>query len=92
MWHYLGTKYLDFRRENNSTPGVLIKEIWYSYAKSFNIISYSFRLQAMMQAGRKDLYLYILIQVIIIVIIAIIVNIIIIILIVIIIITSLRTT
>ena len=27
LWHYLGTKHLDFRRENNSTPGVLIKEI-----------------------------------------------------------------
>ena len=21
LWHYLGTKYLDFRHENNSTPG-----------------------------------------------------------------------
>ena len=29
-WHYLGTKHLDFRHENNSTPGVLIKEIQYS--------------------------------------------------------------
>ena len=28
LWHYLGTKQLDFRQENNSTPGVLIKEIW----------------------------------------------------------------
>ena len=27
LWHYLGTFNLDFRRENNSTPGVLIKEI-----------------------------------------------------------------
>ena len=29
LWHYLGTYNLDFRRENNSTPGVLIEEIWY---------------------------------------------------------------
>ena len=29
LWHYLGTKHLDFRHENNSTPGILIKEIWY---------------------------------------------------------------
>ena len=29
MWHCLGTKCLDFRQENNSTPGVLINEIWY---------------------------------------------------------------
>ena len=29
LWHYLGTKHLDFRCENNSNPGVLIKEIWY---------------------------------------------------------------
>ena len=28
-WHYLGTYNLDFRRENNSTPGVLIEEIRY---------------------------------------------------------------
>ena len=27
LWHYLGTNNLDFRRENNSTPGVLIEEI-----------------------------------------------------------------
>ena len=27
LWHYLGTKRLDFRHENNSTPGVLIEEI-----------------------------------------------------------------
>ena len=27
LWHYLGTKHLDFRHEHNSTPGVLIKEI-----------------------------------------------------------------
>ena len=25
LWHYLGTYNLDFRRENNSTPGVLIE-------------------------------------------------------------------
>ena len=31
LWHYLGTKYLDFRSKNNSTPGVLIKEIWYVF-------------------------------------------------------------
>ena len=30
LWHYLGTKHLDFRRENNGIPGVLIKEIWYA--------------------------------------------------------------
>ena len=30
LWHYLGTYNLDFRRENNSTPGVLIKEIRYT--------------------------------------------------------------
>ena len=29
LWHYLGTYNLDFRRENNSTPGVLIEEILY---------------------------------------------------------------
>ena len=29
LWHYLGTYNLDFRRENNSTPGVLIEEIRY---------------------------------------------------------------
>ena len=27
LWHCLGTKYLGFRHESNSTPGVLIKEI-----------------------------------------------------------------
>ena len=27
LWHYLGTYNLDFRHENNSTPGVLIEEI-----------------------------------------------------------------
>ena len=27
LWHYLVTKYLDFRLDNNRTPGVLIKEI-----------------------------------------------------------------
>ena len=26
LWHYLGTKCLDFMGENNSTPGVLIEE------------------------------------------------------------------
>ena len=26
LWHYLGTKHLDFRCESNSTPGVLIEE------------------------------------------------------------------
>ena len=29
LWHYLGTYNLDFRHENNSTPGVLIEEIRY---------------------------------------------------------------
>ena len=29
LWHYLGTKCLDHRYENNSTPEVLIKEVWY---------------------------------------------------------------
>ena len=29
LWHYLGTYNLDFRHENNSTLGVLIKEIRY---------------------------------------------------------------
>ena len=29
MWHYLDTKCLYFRCENNSTLGVLIEEIWY---------------------------------------------------------------
>ena len=29
LQHYLGTKHLDFRRENNSTSGILIQEIWY---------------------------------------------------------------
>ena len=27
LWHYLDTKQLDFSHENDSTPGVLIKEI-----------------------------------------------------------------
>ena len=26
LWHYVGTKSLDFRCENNSTPGVLIEK------------------------------------------------------------------
>ena len=26
LWHYLGTKRLDYRHENYSTPGVLIEE------------------------------------------------------------------
>ena len=30
LWHYLGTKHLGFEHENNSTPGVLIKEIRYT--------------------------------------------------------------
>ena len=30
LWHYLGTSNLDFRHENNSTPGVLIEEIRYT--------------------------------------------------------------
>ena len=29
LWDYLGTKHLDFRRDVNTTPGVLIKEIQY---------------------------------------------------------------
>ena len=29
LWYYVGTKCSDYRRENNSTLGVLIKEIWY---------------------------------------------------------------
>ena len=29
LWYYLGTKHLDFRHENNSTPGVLIEDIQY---------------------------------------------------------------
>ena len=29
LWYYLGTKQLDLRCESNSTPGVLIEEIWY---------------------------------------------------------------
>ena len=33
LWHYLGTKHLDYRHENNSTPGVLIKEIQQLYGK-----------------------------------------------------------
>ena len=28
LWHYLGMKHLDFKRDNNSTSGVLIEEIW----------------------------------------------------------------
>ena len=31
LWYYLCTKHLDFRYEDNSTPGMLIKEIWYTY-------------------------------------------------------------
>ena len=27
LWYYFGTKHLDFRHENNSTPGVLIEEL-----------------------------------------------------------------
>ena len=34
LWHYLGTNNLDFRRENNSTPGVLIEEIRYSKSQT----------------------------------------------------------
>ena len=34
LWQYLGTKHLDFRRENNSTPGVLIKKILYIHTHS----------------------------------------------------------
>ena len=30
LWHYLGKKHLEFRHENNSTPGILIKEIRYT--------------------------------------------------------------
>ena len=30
LWHYLNTNLLDFRHENNSTPGVLIEEIRYN--------------------------------------------------------------
>ena len=30
LWHYLGTYNLNFRHENNSTPGVLIEEIQYA--------------------------------------------------------------
>ena len=26
LWHYLGTTHLDFRCENNSTPGVAINQ------------------------------------------------------------------
>ena len=33
LWHYLGTYNLDFRHENNSTPGVLIEEIRYATLK-----------------------------------------------------------
>ena len=29
LWHYLDTKYLNFRHENNSTPGLLVEEIRY---------------------------------------------------------------
>ena len=28
LWQYLGTKGLKFTHENNSTPGILIEEIW----------------------------------------------------------------
>ena len=31
LWHYLGTKSLDFRCENNNTPRVIIEEIRYLY-------------------------------------------------------------
>ena len=34
LWHYLGTKHLDFRCENNSTPEVLIEEIRYMWLSS----------------------------------------------------------
>ena len=33
LWHYLGTKHLDFRCENDRTPAVLIEEIRYIYTK-----------------------------------------------------------
>ena len=36
LWHYLGTKHLDFRHENKSTPGVLIEEIY----SIFNVLIY----------------------------------------------------
>ena len=29
LWHYLGRKYLVLRHENDSTPEVLIEEIWH---------------------------------------------------------------
>ena len=31
LWHYLGTKHLDFRHENNSALGVLIEETQYMH-------------------------------------------------------------
>ena len=37
-WHYLGTYNLDFRRENNSTPGVLIEEIQYIQKRSIEFM------------------------------------------------------
>ena len=33
LWYYVGAKHLNFRYEDNSIPGVLIKEIWYMYTK-----------------------------------------------------------
>ena len=33
LWHYLGIKHLDFRRENDSTQGVLIEEIRYTHLR-----------------------------------------------------------
>ena len=40
LWHYLGTYNLDFRHENNSTPGVLIEEIRYARITAESIIAY----------------------------------------------------
>ena len=39
LWHYLGTYNLDFRCENNSTPGILIEEIQYLLTKSSNMLN-----------------------------------------------------
>ena len=33
LWYYLWPNHFDFRHENNSTSGVLIKKIWYLVLK-----------------------------------------------------------
>ena len=40
LWYYLGTKHLDFRRENNSTPGINRGNTVCAYAYSYGTYMY----------------------------------------------------